>query len=228
MMDSSRQFLQFYLDNGYLFLGGFAVTIILCVLGTIGSIILGFIVYLFSMLPGSFTKGVYGTYLNCIRGTPLLILLFLLYYAAPQIGILLSAYTAGVLGLVIYGSAYFAEIFRAGFQSIPRGHIEAAQAVCLSPKDTIFHIKLPEMARLVVPHIFNMSIVLVKESAVLSIITIPELTKVTISVVDTTFTVVEPYIAAAVLYWAFVEIIARVGRLSERMLSRRYGDLTST
>lgn len=222
MTNSIIEFFQFYVEHGYLFLEGFGVTVLLCLVGIAGSIVAGFFIYLVSTLPSRLVRYLYAIYLDCVRGTPLLILLFLLYYAAPQIGLVLSAYTAGILGLVIYGSAYFAEIFRAGFQSIPVGHIEAAQAVCLSQKDIVMRIKLPEMMRLVIPHVVNMSIVLIKESAVLSIITVPELTKVTISAVDTTFTVVEPYLAAAVLYWIFVEAVSRFGRYTERVVNNRY------
>ncbi len=70
MMNAVQEFLQFYLDNGSLFLGGFGITVILCVLGTMGSIVLGFVIYLLSTIPGWLVRKVYDTYLNCVRGTP--------------------------------------------------------------------------------------------------------------------------------------------------------------
>jgi polar amino acid transport system permease protein len=140
-----------------------------------------------------------------------------IYSAAPRDGLALSAYWSGLVGLVIYGSAYFAEIYRAGFNSIPHGQVEAARILGLSKVDITARIKLPQMLRLIIPPTTNEVIVLIKESAVLSIITVPELTNITGRVVNETFTVIQPYLAAGVLYWIFVEGVSRMGIVLERV-----------
>jgi len=159
-------------------------------------------------------------YVDFFRGSPILIQLFLLYYAGPGFGLVLEAETAGVVGLGLYGAAYFAEIFRAGFESIPRGQIEAAQSLGLSPLRTLTRIRLPQMAALVMPPVVNQAIILVKDSAVLSIITVPELTKETSKIVNETFAIAEPLLILALLYWLLVEAVSRAGGALEARLTR--------
>jgi polar amino acid transport system permease protein len=156
------------------------------------------------------------SYIAVIRGTPFLIQLFLLYYAAPSIGIRFDAVTVGVLGLGIYGSAYFAEIFRAGFVGIPVGHTEAARVLGFSRRQIFLRINLPQMVTNVVPATFNQLIILLKESSILSIITIPELTTVASGISSETFKVTAPYLAMALLYWILVQAVAQVGQLAEK------------
>src|SRR5205823_5484036 len=98
-------------------------------------------------------------YIQFMRGTPLLVQLFLLYYCGPAIGIRLDAITAGVLGLAANAAAYFAEIFRAGFESIPKGQVEAARIVGLTPRHIVTRIKLPQMLALIVPPSVNQVII---------------------------------------------------------------------
>lgn len=116
--------------------------------------------------------------LGVVRGTPFLVQIFLLYYGGPFVGLDLDAPAAGLLGLSVYGTAYFAEIIRGGLAAVPRGHVEAAAAVGMNRAQTLRRVLLPEMALLVLPASVNMLVVLMKETAVLSIITVPELTAV--------------------------------------------------
>lgn len=158
-------------------------------------------------------------YVELMRGVPLLVLLFLLYYGGPSVGLRLPAATAGVIGLGLFGAGGFAEIYRAGLAAVPRGEIEAARMLGLSPRQILARVELPQALRLVLPPIAGQVITLVKESAVLSIITVAELTKVAGQISTMTFST-EPYIVAALLYWALVEIVSRLGQLSERRLAR--------
>lgn len=154
-------------------------------------------------------------YVEIMRGAPLVLLLFLLYYGGPQIGLRLSAGVAGVVGLGLFGAGAFAEILRAGLDAVPKGEVEAARMLGLGRVDSFAHIQLPQAARLVVPPIFGQTIILVKESAVLSVITIAELTKITGALATQTFSVM-PFIVAALLYWALVELVAQAGFALER------------
>ncbi|KTQ92335.1 amino acid ABC transporter [Aureimonas ureilytica] len=157
-------------------------------------------------------------YTEFMRGAPLVILLFLLYYGGPSVGLLLPATTIGVVGLGFYGAAYFAEIFRAGLGSVPWGEVEAARLLGLSRSQCFLSIEAPQAARLCIAPATGQVIALVKESAVLSIITISELTKVAGEISNMSFAVVTPYLTAALLYWALVELVARLGLRAERAL----------
>ena len=160
------------------------------------------------------------TYVEVMRGTPILVLLFLLYYGGPAIGLTLDAEPVGVIGLGLYGGGYFAEIFRAGFRSIPSGQVEAARMLGIPRRLIVARIQIPQMLTLIIPPSTNQVIILVKESALLSIITVAELTKNTTQMVNETFAVIEPYVAVALLYWLIIEGIAFSGGLLERRFSR--------
>ena len=158
-------------------------------------------------------------YVELMRGAPLVILLFLAYYGGPSFGIVLDAETAGIAGLGLYGAVYFAEIYRAGLNAVPRGEIEAAAVLGLSRGQIFLHVRIPRAARLVLPPAIGQAINLLKESAVLSVITVPELTKVAGEVSNLTFSAIAPYLTAALLYWIAVEALARAGDAAERHLA---------
>lgn len=129
----------------------------------------------------------------------------------------LSATATALISLGVYGSAYFAEIFRAGFNAVPRGQIEAARVLGFSRWSILTKIELPQMASLIIPPSVNQSIILIKESAVLSIITVAELTTMTSRIVSETFSFTIPYLVLALLYWLLVEATNRFGRWMEKI-----------
>ena len=163
---------------------------------------------------------VVAAYVSALRGTPLLIQLFLAYYGGPQIGLVLSAAQVGLIGLALYGGAYFAEIFRAGLNGVPRGQVEAARSLGLSWAQTLRLVQFPQLLVLTLPPATGQAIVLLKESAVLSVITVPELTFETTRMVTETLAVVEPYFALALLYWLAAALVAAVGRRAEAAVTR--------
>lgn len=159
-------------------------------------------------------------YVEFFRGTPLLVQLFLLYYGGPRIGLTLSAMAAGLIGLGLYGGAYFAELFRAGFSSIPAGQLEAARSFGYSRRDVIRHIILPQALILMLPPSVNLLVIILKDTAILSVLTIPELTFQVTGMTLETFAFVEPYLALAIGYWVLVEVTARLGQAAEHRLTR--------
>ena len=140
-----------------------------------------------------------------LRGTPFLIQLFLLYFGGPFIGLSLDPVPAGLLGLTVYGAAYYSEIFRAGFEAVP----------------VVRRIIVPEMVVLVLPALVNMTVVLLKETAVLSIITVPELTMVVSAIGSQFYAFVESLFLLALFYWGLVEACGWLGRTAEARLARR-------
>jgi polar amino acid transport system permease protein len=210
------QFIDLWLQYAPLMLAGLVTTAWICALATVLGLAVGLLLACLESAAFAPLRWAVRAYIEVVRGLPILILLFVLYYGGPSIGLRLGAETVGVLGLGFYGAAYFAEIFRSGFQSIPKGQVEAARMAGLSGTQIIRHIKLPQMLVMITPPMVNQVIILIKESAVLSIITVAELTKNTTQFVNETYAVIQPYLAAALLYWLLVEAVAQFGKYVER------------
>lgn len=188
--------------------------------GAVAAVLLGFLVALGRRYGPRALNAVLAAYVELIRGTPFLIQLFLLYYGGPFIGLSLDPVPAGLFGLAFYGAAYFSEIFRAGFEAVPHGHVEAGQCLGLTRAQIVRRILIPEMTMLVLPPAVNMVIVLMKETAVLSIITVPELTFTISNIGSANYAFVESLFLLACFYWGLVELCARLGRVAETRLSR--------
>lgn len=155
-----------------------------------------------------------------IRGSPFLVQLFLLYYGGPYLGLSLDPVPAGLLALTVYAAAYDSEILRGGFAAVPPGHVEAADCLGFTRAQTVLRVELPEMALLVTPALVNMAILLLKETAVLSVITVPELTMAVSAIGSSTYRFVEALFLLALGYWGLVEACGAFGRLAEARLSR--------
>ncbi len=190
---------------------GFGVTIFCWSLGGALGMALGFAVAILRRLRLPPLRWALRCFIEVFRGTPFLMQLFILYEAGPSVGLRLSATEAGVLGLALYSSAYFAEIFRAGFAAVPAGQIEAATSVGMTRFDTLVRVELPAALIAAVPPIVNMLIVLSKETVVLSIITVPELMYQMQTMAAETFTAFDAIFAMAVFYWILVEAVSRLG-----------------
>ncbi len=201
-------------------LAAFWNTIWIWIVATILAILLGFVVAALRRYGPLWLNLLLRLYVEVLRGTPFLIQLFLLYFGGPFIGLSLEPIPAGLLGMTLYGSAYFSEIFRAGFAAIPPGHVEAAECVGLSRRQIVRRILVPEMTMLVLPQIVNMTIILMKETAILSIITVPELTLVVGAIGSQQYAFVEAMTMLALFYWALVELSGWLGRLAEKKLSK--------
>lgn len=199
---------------------GLAWTATTCLLAAIIAVLVGLILATLVRSRITTIRWFARGYIDLMRGTPIIVILFLLYYAAPSVGVRLEAQTVGVFGLGFYGGAYFAEVFRAGLASISSGQIEAATMLGMTKWQIVCRIKFPMALTLIVPPSVNQLIMLVKESAVLSVITVPELTAETTKIVNETFEVIGPYLAMAILYWILIETLSFGGRLTERWATR--------
>ena len=208
------------LDQWPAIVSGAGVTIMIWILGTIAAAIIGALMAVGRQYGGLLVDKTLGFVVAVLRGTPFLIQIFLVYYGGPFVGLSLDPLPAGLIGISIYGAAYFSEIFRSGFQAVPRGHIEAGECVGLTQGQIVRRILLPEMTMLVLPPSVNMSIVLMKETAVLSIITVPELTATLSAIGSQQYAFVEALSALALFYWVLVELTGWLGNLAETKLSR--------
>lgn len=153
-----------------------------------------------------------------LRGTPLLLQLFFVYFGLPFYGITLSPLGAACVTFVINYGAYFTEIFRAGIQSIDKGQYEAAKALGMSYGQTMRRIILPQAIKIVLPPTGNEAVTLIKDTALCSAITLPEILKNTNSMVTTYFEI-KWYFLAAVLYLAITLVIIQLFKLLEKKFS---------
>jgi len=158
-------------------------------------------------------------FIEVIRGTPLLIQLFIIFYGLPSIGIRLSPLWAAVVGLGINYAAYEAENYRAGIQSIPRGQLDAALSLGLTRIQTIRKIVLPQAVRLVIPPVTNDFIALLKDSSLVSVITMVELTKMYNQLAATNYDYIGIGLLTATIYFLLGLPIARLSRLLEARLA---------
>jgi polar amino acid transport system permease protein len=206
-----------FVDNGPDIARGALLTVILWIAGTAVALVIGAaIAILLSAAPKGPLRALLLGYVEFFRGTPLLVQLFLIYYGGPHLGITLDAVTVGIVGLGLYGGAYVAEIFRGGFESIPAGQLEAARSFGLSRAQRIRYIVLPQMLVVVLPPLVNMLIIIMKDTAILSVITVPELTFRVTALTLETFAFVEPFLMLAIGYWILVELTSFLGRKLEQ------------
>jgi polar amino acid transport system permease protein len=120
-------------------------------------------------------RGVAACYIQFIRGTPLLLQLFFIYYVLPYVGIVLTPFVSGLMGLTLNYAAYMAEVFRSGIQAIPKGQWEAGQSVGMSRRLLMRRIILPQAIRIIIPSLGNFFVSIFKDSALVSIITMRDL-----------------------------------------------------
>ena len=201
-------------------INGFLVTLGTWMGAVLLGIALGFVIAVLQLFGGRWVRAILRVYIEVLRTTPFLIQLFILYYGGPSIGLELSAIAAGVVGLAIYGSAYFAESFRSGFMSVPRGHIEAAQCLGMSRLAIVWRVQMPQMLVIITPALVNLIIILSKETAVLSVVTVPELTAVLTQIGTEQFSYVETTLILCVCYLLLIGVTERLGRWAELRMSR--------
>jgi polar amino acid transport system substrate-binding protein len=159
-----------------------------------------------------------GVYVEVIRGTPLMLQLYVLFFMFPELGLKLNAWAAGIAGLAINYSAYEAEIYRAGLQAIPRGQMEASLALGMSRGQALRRVIVPQAVRIVIPPVTSDFIALFKDTSVCSVVTLTELTKQYSILANNTGGVIEFGLATAALYLAMSLPLSWFSRWVERRL----------
>jgi polar amino acid transport system permease protein len=215
---------RFQLDiafMGYWFqfiLGGAGLTVLV----SAASIALAVVLALFGAL-GRLSKnpilnGISGFYISLVRGTPLLVQIFIWYLGLPQLGIILEAIPAGILALGVNYGAYMTEIFRAGIQAIGKGQHEAAEALGMSRTQTLRRIVLPQAFRIVIPPIGNEFIAMMKDSSLVYFMGVWELTFRAQKIGRQNFRTMETFIIAAAFYWILTVVFQFLqGKLEDYM-----------
>jgi polar amino acid transport system permease protein len=156
-----------------------------------------------------------------VRSTPLLVQLYVLFYGLPSAGISLPPFAAGVLGLGIHYSAYLAEVYRSGIESVPRGQWEAATALNFSRRQTWTRIILPQAIRPIIPVLGNYLIVMFKETPVLSAITLVEMLMTAKMIGSASFRYLEAFTLAGMLFFLLSYASSLLIRRLESKLTQR-------
>jgi polar amino acid transport system substrate-binding protein len=157
--------------------------------------------------------------IEIVRGTPLIIQLFFIFYGLPFVGITLQPLTAGIVALGVNYAAYESENFRAGLAAVPNGQMEAARALGMSQWQSLRHVIIPQAIYFVLPPLTNDFISIIKESSLVSLITIVELTKVYTTAASSSFDFFTPGIIVAIFYLVLGLPFVRLAKLAEGYLA---------
>lgn len=201
-------------------LTGAGYTLVFAMAAMIGGLAIGFPVALLRMAKHPWLRWPAALYVSLMRGTPLLVQIFVIYYGLPGVGIEFTPVTAGILALSLNSGAYLSESLRGAITSISPGQWRASFSLGLGHWQTLGHIILPQALRVAVPSMSNTLISLIKDTSLVSVITVTELMLTTREVIATTFQPLPLYLAAAAVYWCMSLAFEALQRRIEVRLDR--------
>lgn len=192
---------------------------------TVGAIVLGCIIGLLLGLGRLNPKRriVYGlctAYVSFVRGTPLLVQLFIWFFGLPLVGLTLSAFFCGVVGMGMYSGAYVSEIVRGAVQSVDNGQNEAARSLGLSSAQTMMHVIVPQALVRMIPPLGNEFIALIKNSSLVSLLTITDLMHEGQKIISVSYRSLEVYLAIACVYFVLTNLTGMALKRLESKLRR--------
>ena len=207
------------LNNLEFLISGLSYTVLLSVTAISISVVVGLLIALPGLAANRYVRGFNRVYVEGMRAIPILVLILWVYYGLPQVaGFTLTAFWAGVIALAISDSAFEAEIFRAGIQSIDKGQFEAAHSISLSYTDTMRFVILPQAIRRILPALGNQLVYMLKMSSLVSIIGMQELTRKANELVVTEYRPLEIYTVLLLEYLALILIVSAGVRWLERRM----------
>jgi len=208
--------LKTYLDP---LLQGASWTLALFAASSLLSAALGLLVCFCRMSSLAPVRAIAKAYIDVIRGTPLLVQLFFLYYGLPELGVVIPGFAAGVLGLVLNFGAYLAELFRSGIQSVDNGQFEASRALGMTRLQRMRVIVMPQALRTIFPALANYALVLVKDTSLVAVISVYELMRAGQMLAGATFRSLLVYSLVGAIYFVMCSVLSTVFRRAEKWLS---------
>ncbi len=204
-------------------LGGAVNTLMLFAISILLSLPLGFLLCLAARSKIGFLRGLTGVYIYVMRGTPLLLQLLAIYFGLPYLPfigkfLMLERFTASCVAFVLNYAAYFAEIFRGGFLAVDNGQYEAAKVLGIGKFNTMVRIIIPQMIRVAIPSIANETITLVKDTALVYAIAVPEVIHAAKVAVNRDFTFT-PFLLAALIYLAMTFVLTMLFKHVEKKIA---------
>lgn len=201
-----------------LFGQGLVTTVWLSIISFAGALLVGILLCAMNLQRSRALRLPAKAYIDAVRATPLLVQLYFLYFGLPRLGIILPEFVVGVLALSLNSGAYIAEIIRAGILSIPRGQVEASVASGMSYLQRMRLVILPQAFKVTIPPLLGQAIVMVKDSALLSLISIAELTRAGQLLASDRFMPAEGFITVAAFYLLLYYCLKGLAALSGRWL----------
>ena len=200
-------------------LRGTAYTLLFAFGAMFGGLLIGFLVAAIRIAKVPLLQWVAVFYVSAIRGTPLLVQIFVIYYGLPSVGIEFGPITAGILSLSLNVGAYMSETLRGALVAVDRGQWEGSFSLGMSYGPTLLKVIIPQALRIAVPSLSNSLIGLLKDTSLVSVISVTGLMWATKEVVATTFQPLALYLGAAAIYWALSLVLERVQHWFERRLA---------
>ena len=211
-------------NYGGLLLAAMGQTLLLALCGLFFACILGLVFGILSVLKNRACNIIATVFVDIIRGVPMIVLAFYVYFAVPMLGmkgqITFSALQAGTICLALNCGAYMAEIIRAGIESVDKGQMEAARSLGLPYWRAMYRVVLPQAIRTMIPSIINQFIITLKDTSILSVIGFPELVNTAKNVVANTMSAFQVWTIVAVMYLVVITLLSRLAKKVERRLNR--------
>lgn len=207
-----------------LFMKGMLLTLELSILSLTIAMFIGLGSCLMNISKNRALHWISQSYINIIRGTPLLVQTFFIYFGVTGMsGFSMTAFTAGIVALCLNAGGYLSEIFRGGIEAVPRGQMEAARSLGLSSRAAMLKIILPQALRIVVPSVVNQCCITIKDTSIISVIGLAELVMMGSQIIARTYRSFEIWICVGVLYFIIIYPLTKLSRYIEKRLSLAKG-----
>lgn len=201
---------------------GLQVTLYIFLIAIILGFLIGLAVALLRLAPIKILNGIAKVYVDSIRGTPFIVQLFFIYFGINSLHLVsLNNTTAGIITVAINAGAYFAEIIRAGIQSIDKGQTEAARSIGFTSAQTMRYVVLPQAFRTMLPTITNQSIISLKDTSLLSVIGIADLTQQGQIQASATFEAFKIWLTVGIIYFIIIYLLTLLANFAERRIQLR-------
>ncbi len=207
-----------------LLLEGLKLTVITSLVSIAIGMVIGLLVCLMKMSKHAVPRAIAGVYIWIIRGTPMLVQAFIVFFGVPQVvrmfvtDFKFTALTAGIITLSLNAGAYLAEIFRGGIMAVPKGQTEAARSLGLSQGQAMRKVVLPQAVKFSIPSLVNQFIITIKDTSILSAIGMAELVNKAKTYVGSTYTFFETYLVVAAMYLVIISILMIISNYIEKKL----------
>ncbi|RKF48298.1 amino acid ABC transporter permease [Paraburkholderia fungorum] len=198
---------------------GAVLTVKFAVLSMIFGLLAGAVLAVMGISHNRVLNWIARVYVSLFRGTPLLVQIFVIYYGLPSLGISLDPTPAGVIALSANVAAYLSESMRGAILGIPSGQWLAAYSLGLSRRQTLRYVIAPQALRIAVPSLSNSLISLIKDTSLVSVITVTELLRSAQEIIASTYQPLPLYLAAAAVYWVLCQVLEWVQHWYERRLA---------
>ena len=213
-------FFELFMESLPLLLKGLGLTLRLAFVSLAIAMILGILASLMGMSKHAIPRAINSGFVAIIRGTPLLVQGFFIYFGITGLlSVKISAFMAGVIALSLNAGGYLSEIFRGGIQAVDPGQREAARSLGLSARQTTWRIIIPQAIRICIPSVVNQWCITIKDTSIISVIGLAELTKMGQQVIARTYRSFEVWIMVGLMYFAVIYLLTVIARIVEKKVS---------